>query len=168
MSSRRGVTLLELIIAVILLSVITATTTSSFLSIKSLRKNFLNRDENFVQANLAVATVFERTLRAGSTGAGTAFDVQDSGRRVVTRRVLETGGLVVETIRFDPATSEVKYKEDSSPTKPEKVILKGVQSLFFSNDFRGRLALELALKDGQNIRTSVQPRNQRTPAAIIN
>jgi len=160
MRRKRGVTLLELIIAVTLLTVITATTTASFISIKSLRKNFLNRDETFVRGNLAVATVVERALRSGAGMGATAFTIEDGGRSVTLRR---HGG--TDKIWLEPSTKEVKYKEGDDT---EKVILRAVENLTFTNDFRERLALELRLSDDQNIRTSIQPRNQRTPPAVLN
>ncbi len=160
MKRKKGVTLLELVISLTLLAVVTATATTSFISIKSLRQNFLNRDEAFVRANLAVATVFERALRAGANAGVNAFDIQNGGEKVVLRR---SG--IDDTIWFDTATNEVKYIEGN---KTEKVLLRGVQSLLFSNNYRQRLDLDLVLQDGQKIRTSVQPRNQRTPQAVIN
>lgn len=169
MKRKKAVTLLELVIAMALLAVMTATTTTSFISIKSLRQNFLNREAGFAQANLAVATVFERALRTGGGAVGvSAFTIEPGGRTVVLRRLVGAATLT-ERIWFDSATHEVKYVLG---TQPDKVILKGVQDLWFSNDFSGdfgqRLALEVTLQDGQKIRTSVQPRNQRTPQAVIN
>ncbi len=169
MRRKKAITLLELIIAMALLTVMTATTTTSFISIKSLRQNFLNREAGFAQANLAVATVFERALRTGGAVGVSAFTIQPDGRMVELRRLV--GGTTVnERIWFDSATHEVKYRFENDP---DKVILRGVQNLWFSNDYTGpsnsrRLALELTLQDGQKLRTSVQPRNQRTPQAVIN
>ena len=160
MRRKRGVTLLELVLSLALLTVITATATTSFLSIKSLRQNCLNRDDAFARANLAVSTVFERALRAGAVAGVLAFDIQNGGQKVVLKR---RG--VDDTIWFDSSTNEIKYIEGN---KTEKIILRGVQSLLFTNNYRQRLEVDLALQDGQKIRTSVQPRNQHTPQAVVN
>ena len=167
MRNKQAVTLVELVIAMSLLALMAATTTISFVSIKSLRQNFLNREESFAQANLAAAAIFERALRTGGSVGTEPFTIPmaDAGRKVLLRRVTSGGSTITETIWFENATNKVKYQIGA---EAEKVLLNDVSYLMFVNDVEGRLAYELTMQDGQRIRTSVQPRNQRTPKAIIN
>jgi len=165
MRNKRAVTLTELVVAMSLITLMTVTTTASFVSIKSLRKNFLDREESFAKANLAAAAIFERALRSGGAVGTRPYNITEQGRKVTLARITPLGARVHETIWFDNATNKVKYQIGAGAVK---VLLEDVSYLQFTNDFEERLAYELTMLDGQRVRTSVQPRNQRRPQAVVN
>jgi prepilin-type N-terminal cleavage/methylation domain-containing protein len=157
MKQTRAVTLVELVIALSLIGVLIAITTSIGSSFYAMKKDFLDKQQASIQGHLATAAIFERVLRASAVSSSAAFTVSPDGKTVEYSR----SGLD-EKIWLDGDT--VKYDDGGSV----KVLLQGVRSLSFAQDYMGRLAVAITLSNGENLRTAVQPRNQFTPPSVIN
>jgi prepilin-type N-terminal cleavage/methylation domain-containing protein len=159
MSREKGVTLIELIIALGLIGVMGITTGSIGISLYSLKREVLDKQEPWIQGHLATSAIFERVLRAAVVSTGPAFTILDNGKTLTYSRAGTT-----EKIWLDGPNNTIKYYDGAS----EKVILTNVGSCLFEQDYLNRLAVNIALKSGENFRVAVQPRNHFTPAAIIN
>jgi len=154
----RAVTLVELLIAISLIGVLVVAMSSLGSSLYAMKTDLLDKQQPLIQGNLALASIFERVLRASAVGSQAAFTISDQGRRLeYTRSGID------EKIWLEGDT--IKYQEGDNP---EKVILKGVQSLNFVRDYENRLAVNITLSSGEKFRTCVQPRNEFTPQGVIN
>jgi hypothetical protein len=162
MKRKQGITLVELIVAVVLVTVLifgVSVVESSFYKMKT---GTLDKQIPAIQGNLAMATMFERVLRSGSSNDTVpAFTISADSKTLELKR----GG---NTESFYLDGSDLKYNDG----KAVKVILRNVKSLQFSKDVirsnTFRLIAEISLTSGENFRTSVMPRNQFTPGTVIN
>lgn len=159
MRQERAVTLVELLIAISLIGALVIVTTGIGNSFYAIKRDLLDKQQSSIQGNLAMATIFERVLRAATITSGAAFTISNNGK---TLQYAKSGA--TETIWLDENTNTIKYNDGSS----ERVILNDVMSLNFFQDYQSRLAVNLTLSSGENFRTAVQPRNQFTPRGIIN
>lgn len=158
MKRKQGITLVELIVAIVLVAALVlgvSVVESSFFRMKT---GTLDKQIPAIQGNLALATIFERVLRSGSQNqTGAAFTVSADKKMIEYKR-----GNIVESFFLDG--HELKYKSGDA----EKVILRNVLSLQFSRDASDRLIVDMNLMSGDNFRTSVQPRNQFTVKSKLN
>ncbi|MCX5708674.1 MAG: prepilin-type N-terminal cleavage/methylation domain-containing protein [Candidatus Omnitrophica bacterium] len=162
MKSKKGITLVELIVAVVLVAVLifgVSVVESSFYKMKT---GTLDKQLPAIQGNLALATIFERVLRSGSpNNTLPAFTISADSKTLEFKR-----GGVTESFYLDGG--DLKYNDG----KTVKVILRNVKSVQFSKDVikanTFRLIAEIDLASGDNFRTSVMPRNQFTPGTVIN
>jgi hypothetical protein len=159
MKRTQGITLVELIVAVVLVAALivgVGVVESSFYKMKT---GTLDKQIPAIQGNLALATIFERVLRSGSATqrVENAFTISADNKTLEYKR-----GTVAESFYLDG--NDLKYKEGAK----EKVILRNVQALQFHNDTGGRLIVDMTLNSGEDFRTSVQPRNQFTIKSVIN
>ncbi len=157
MGKKKGFTLVELVIAIVLavgLIVAISAIESSFYGLKA---TFLDKQATAVKGNLAMATIFERVLRAGTMQKSAAFLISAKGSQLDYKR-----GTVSES--FFLSKGSLKYKSGSR----EITLLTGVNSLKFSDEMPNRLTVEMTLSNGDAFRTSVTPRNQATAPSIIN
>ncbi|MFA5363119.1 MAG: prepilin-type N-terminal cleavage/methylation domain-containing protein [Candidatus Omnitrophota bacterium] len=160
MKNTKGVTLLELLIALGLLGVMVVFIGSIGSEMYAMKKEFLDKQQPYVQGHVASMTMFERILRAGTTSPGTSaatYTISDDGTAIEYKR----SGL---TERMSLAGSSIKYSDGSA----EKVILKDVKSLHFEQDYGHRVAMEIELNSGEKYRTAVVPRNEFTAQKVIN
>jgi hypothetical protein len=159
MKRKQGITLVELIVAIVLVTALifgVSVVESSFYKMKT---GTLDKQLPAIQGNLALATIFERVLRAGAKSQTdpNAFIISTDNKNLTFTR----GGV---TESFYLVGSDLKYKNGDA----EKVILRNIRSLQFSNDTAGRLIVDMSLASGDNFRTSVEPRNQFTTHGKIN
>jgi prepilin-type N-terminal cleavage/methylation domain-containing protein len=162
MKRKNGITLVELIVAVVLVAVLVLGVSVVESSFYKMKTGTLDKQLPAIQGNLALATMFERVLRAGSpNNTLPAFTVSADSKTLQVAR-----GGVTELFYLDG--SDLKYNDG----KTVKVILRNVKSLQFSEDvIKGtsvRLIVDMSLTSGDNFRTSVMPRNQFTPGTVIN
>lgn len=159
MKKEKSVTLVELIIAISLIGVMAITMGSLGTSIYAMKKDVFDKQESSIQGHLAIATIFERVLRAEAKTSGPAFTISDGGKTLQYKRSGKT-----ETIRLDDATDTIKYDDGSSVS----IILRDAKTLNFSQDYQNRLAVLITLNNDETFRTAVQPRNEFTPQGTIN
>ena len=160
MKNKKGVTLLELLIALGLLGLMVVFIGSIGSEMYAMKKEFLDKQQPFVQGHIASMAMFERILRAGSSSPGTSaatYTIAEDGSAIEYKR----SGL---TERIFLAGSSIKYSDGTA----EKVILKDVKDLRFEQDYGHRVAMEIELNSGEKYRTAVQPRNEFTPQKVIN
>ncbi len=158
MKKRKGITLVELIVAIALVSVLVLAVSVMEHSFYKMKTGILDKQVPAIQGNLALATMFERILRAGSEStAATAFAISPGGAEISYNR-----GSTPERFYLDG--NAIKYRSGDT----EKVILRGVKTLRFSNDYANRTTVNIELENGDTFRTSVQPRNQFTPRSVVN
>jgi Tfp pilus assembly protein FimT len=158
MKRKQGITLVELIVAIVLVSALVLGVSVVESSFYKMKTGTLDKQIPAIQGNLALATIFERVLRSGSQSQNTAaFTISADSKTIEYKR-----GNSVES--FFLAGHDLKYKTADS----EKVILRNVQDLRFSKDTSERLIVEMSLTSGDNFRTSVQPRNQFTVKSTLN
>ncbi|MFA5362533.1 MAG: prepilin-type N-terminal cleavage/methylation domain-containing protein [Candidatus Omnitrophota bacterium] len=160
MKNNTGVTLLELLIALGLLGLMVVFIGSIGSEMYAMKKEFIDRQQPFVQGHIASMAMFERILRAGTSSPGTSaatYTIAEDGSSIEYRR----SGL---TERIFLTGSSIKYSDGSA----EKIILKDVKNLRFAQDYGHRVALEIELNSGEKYRTAVVPRNEFTPQKVIN
>lgn len=176
MKRQKGVTLLELLIAIAMVAILVAILGSTAASLYAMKKDILDKQGNSIRAQLAMATIFERVLRAAATTTTTtggptpaAFKVYDSNGNDITdtrapgvKITYKTTAGVTQTIWKEG--SDLKY-DDGSYTR---TLLKDIAQIAFSKDYQNRLGYEVTLQDGQRFKTCVQPRNEFTVRGTIN
>lgn len=161
MRKKRAVTLVELLISIAMIGILVLAISSTGASLYAMKKNVLDKQAPSVQAQLALATIFERVLRATLTTAGpqAAFTISNGGTKVSYKLSGHT-----EDIWWDTASKNVYYNDGVNT----RTILRGVHSLNFaqtSNDLR-RLEIDVTSANGEKHRTAVQPRNVFTTGII--
>ena len=160
MKNEQGVTLLELLIALGLIGMMVVFIGSIGSEMYAMKREFLERQQPYVQGHIACMTMFERILRSGSLNPGSSkatYTISADGTQIDYQRA----GLA-EKLYLDGG--DIKYSDGST----DKVILKDVKSLQFTQDFGQRVAMEIELKSGEKYRTAVTPRNAFTPQNVIN
>jgi Na+-transporting NADH:ubiquinone oxidoreductase subunit NqrC len=159
MKGKQGITLVELIVVVVLVAGLIVGVSAVEISFYKMKTGTLDKQIPAIQGNLALATIFERVLRAGSLSqSNEAFIISADNKMLEYKR-----GNSLESFYLDG--QDLKYKSGNT----EKVILRNVQGLRFSKeDSSGRLIVEMSLTTGDNFRSSVQPRNQFTIQSTIN
>ncbi len=160
MKNAKGVTLMELLIALGLLGLMVIFIGSIGSEMYAMKKEFLDKQQPLVQGHIASMTMFERILRAGGVSSGSSaavYTIAEDGTAIEYKR----SGL---TERLFLAGSSIKYSDGST----EKVLLKDVKDLKFEQDYGHRVAMEVELNSGEKYRTAVVPRNEFTPQKIIN
>jgi hypothetical protein len=160
MKNTKGVTQMELLIALGLLGLMSIFIGSIGSEMYAMKKEFLDRQQPFVQGHIASMTAFERILRAGTASPGTnapSYIISDDGSAIEYKR---SGSAE----RIYLAGSSIKYSDGSA----EKVILNDVKNLQFAQDYGHRVAIEIELNSGEKFRTAVVPRNEFTPQRAIN
>ena len=91
MKRKTGFTLVELIVAIVLVSVLIIAISSVESSFYGLKAGFLDKQAPAIRGNLALATIFERVLRAGSKSASTAsFSITEDGTVLKFTRLTPT------------------------------------------------------------------------------
>lgn len=158
LKTNKAVSLFELLVSISLIGLLILTINGVGSSVYRMKRDILDRQQPLIQGTLATALIFERVLRASAVTNNAAFTIPDAEHLEYRRagsieRIWKEGDVI-------------KYSDGAS----EKIILRNVNSLQFSPDFEKRLAVEITLKDNINqvYRTAVQPRNQFTPASVIN
>jgi hypothetical protein len=157
MRNAKGVTLMELLIALGLLGMMVIFIGSIGSEMYAMKKEFLDKQQPFVQGHIASMTAFERLLRAGPSSPASsapAYTISDDGTAIDYSR----GG---QTERIFLAGSSIKYSDGSG----EKTILNDVKSLQFTQDYGRRVAIEIELNSGEKYRTAVVPRNEFSPTS---
>ena len=160
MKNNRGISLLELLIALGLLGLMVVFIGSISSELYAMKKEFLEKQQPYVQGHIASMAMFERILRSGSGNPGTSvpnYTISGNGSQIEYKRAGLTEKLYLDG-------TNIKYSDGSS----EKVILKDVKSLQFKQDYGHRVALEIELNSGEKYRTAVLPRNEFTAQKIIN
>jgi len=158
MKIKQGITLVELIVAIVLVVGLVIGVTVVEISFFKLKSGTLDKQVPAIQGNLALATIFERLLRAGSLSQNNELFTISADNKTLEYRRSST----LESFYLDGR--DLKYRVGST----EKVILRNVQDLRFGRDASERLIVEMNLTSGDNFRTSVQPRNQFTVQSTIN
>lgn len=159
MKKERSVTLIELMLAIILIGAMSIAIGSIGSSLYAMKKKIFDKQGTTIQGHVTVAAVFERVLRAGSLSSNPAFAILDDGNTLQYKKLGTT-----ERIWLDDEQDTINYHDGSSTS----VILRDVKTLNFVQDYENRLAVEITLNNGETFRTAVQPRNQFTPMSIIN
>jgi prepilin-type N-terminal cleavage/methylation domain-containing protein len=161
MRRNKGVTLAELLIALVLLGMMVIFIGSIGNSLFSMKKQVLDKNEGAIQGNVALATIFERVLRSDG---GSSYTITDGGTRV-NYKVF--GRLESIYLAPDPQNRSRKavYYNDGTTTRK---IIGDVETLNFSMNWSKRLEVDLKLVSGENFRTAVTPRNEFTVGSVIN
>ena len=162
MRKNSAVTLIELIIAISLLGILFLTIGITTSTLYNMKKDVLSNQQALVQGTQASLLIFERLLRAEGNQTNTtqpAFVISDNGRKVC----YNLPGAARECIWQQD--NNLKYNDG---VHGDRVILTGVNSVNFLNDYQKRLAVNIDMSNGQTIRTCVQPRNEFTPQGNIN
>ncbi|MDD2703225.1 MAG: prepilin-type N-terminal cleavage/methylation domain-containing protein [Candidatus Omnitrophica bacterium] len=160
MRNAKGVTLVELLISMGILGLMVVFIGSIGSEMYAMKKEFLDKQQPYVQGHIASMTMFERILRAGTASPGTSaatYTISGDGTAIEYKRSGLTERLYLEG-------RCIKYSDGSA----EKVILKDVKSLQFVQDYGHRVAMEIELDSGEKYRTAVQPRNEFTAQKVIN
>jgi prepilin-type N-terminal cleavage/methylation domain-containing protein len=165
MRRKKGVTLAELLIALVLLGMMVIFIGSIGNSLFSMKKQVLDKNEGAIQGNVALATIFERVLRSDG---GSEYAITDGGAGPGTKVTYKVFGRL-ESIYLapDPQNSPHKavYYNDGTTTRK---IIGDVEALHFGMNWAKRLEVDLELTGGENFRTAVAPRNAFTPGSVIN
>ncbi|MDD5668408.1 MAG: prepilin-type N-terminal cleavage/methylation domain-containing protein [Candidatus Omnitrophica bacterium] len=154
--NKKGVTLMELLIALGLIGVMGIFIGSIGTEMYVMKKEFLDKQQPLIQGHIASMTIFERVLRSGSIGVNAGYTISADGKQLDYKR-----GGTAEKIWLEG--NVIKYSDGQT----EKAILKDVKNLQFTQDFGHRLAVEIDLNSGETFRTCVQPRNEFTPSSCI-
>ena len=190
---RRGFSLIEITVASLVASVMLVGGWNVAGSLAR-SQQLIRQVDPAVEAHLALGTVVERVLRAGSTSKhtpavqparnhmGVAYwrtSPELAGTRVkeeiwfeasdASASSSEENGAFEIVLQSDSGNGVLKLDEDVDQPGNERVILRNVRGANFRLDYqRNRLAVEIELKDGARFRTAVQPRNQFTPQGLVN
>lgn len=159
---KRGVTLIELIIAVSLIGVLFLTISITASTLYSMKKDVMKNQQELVQGTQASLLIFERLLRAEGNQTNStqpAFVITAGNSRVE----YNLPGGPKEAIYKEGST--LKYCDGAHPCR---TILNCVNRVYFANDYQKRLAVDIDMCGNQTIRTCVQPRNEFTPRGSIN
>ena len=175
MKSKKGFTLVELIVAIVLVGVLIIAISSVESSFYGLKAGFLDKQAPAIKGNMALATIFERMLRAGSenkSSKAASFSISQDGTRL-------------DFTKMTPTKTDEHFYLDNKSLKYDSAgrvttLLTDVRALKFFGDMNGtdaqgkdnhvanRLTVEITLDNNDTFRTSVTPRNQFTAKQVVN
>lgn len=195
MRKKEAVSLIELIVALCMITVMVLTIGSVGNSLYAMKRDIIDRQLSTVQGNLAMSTIFERILRGTETtgpgGGSVVLDISPDGTSVSYKRFSLEEKIWKDADKIKATQSKIGAG-GVRETVAETTILTNVASLKFNRDVKvpapaagsgidplnNRLNIEVVLKDevgesgeilkkGETFRTCVQPRNEFTPIGLI-
>ncbi|MFA5090246.1 MAG: prepilin-type N-terminal cleavage/methylation domain-containing protein [Candidatus Omnitrophota bacterium] len=156
----KSFTLMELVIAMVLISILIVIASASWSSFHKLKNQVLNDQDSLVKGHMITAAIFERILRSGQVGDKAAsYNITD-GNTSIRYKIFG----VDQRMWLDSATGQLRYSDGSN----EKVLANNIKSINFFKSSKDRLGVEVTLANNETFRTCVQPRNKITAASVIN